>query len=146
MKRDELKRTLKPLIKECIKEVIFEGGVLSGIITEVVAGLETRRVVTEGVTIQAKQSEQEQVPDRAEEERKLALEHARREHKQQMESQRRSLSESLNGRLNGVDIFEGVDPISKAGQVSTGASAPSSPLDGIYPNDPGVDISKLGIF
>jgi hypothetical protein len=35
MKRNELKKVLKPLIKECIKEVIFEEGVLSGLIKEV---------------------------------------------------------------------------------------------------------------
>ena len=38
MKKDELKKVLKPLIKECIKEVIFEEGTLSTIIREVVDG------------------------------------------------------------------------------------------------------------
>ncbi|NDI03614.1 MAG: hypothetical protein EBY77_05560, partial [Rhodobacteraceae bacterium] len=32
-------QVLKPLIKECIKEAIFEEGVLSGLIKEVVSGL-----------------------------------------------------------------------------------------------------------
>ena len=54
MKKNELKQVLKPLIKECIKECIFEEGVLSGIITEVVSGLENQRIVTEGVTIKTK--------------------------------------------------------------------------------------------
>jgi len=39
MKKSELIKVLKPLIKECIKEVIFEDGVLSGLITEVAQGL-----------------------------------------------------------------------------------------------------------
>ena len=38
MKRSELKKVLKPLIKECIREVVFEEGVLSGLISEVVKG------------------------------------------------------------------------------------------------------------
>ena len=53
MKKNELKQTLKPLIKECIKECIFEEGVLSGIITEVLAGMQTQRVVTEGITVKS---------------------------------------------------------------------------------------------
>ena len=39
MKRDELKKILKPLIKECIKEVIFEEGVLSTLVSEAVIGV-----------------------------------------------------------------------------------------------------------
>ncbi len=39
MKKDELKKILKPLIKECIKEVIFEDGTLSNIVSEVAQGL-----------------------------------------------------------------------------------------------------------
>ena len=45
MNREELKKTLRPLIKECIKEVIFEEGVLSGIISEVVKGTGGQRIV-----------------------------------------------------------------------------------------------------
>ena len=37
MKKSELKN----IIKECVKEVIFEEGVLSGLITEVIHGLGT---------------------------------------------------------------------------------------------------------
>ena len=37
MNKNELKKILKPLIKQCIKEVVFEEGVLSSIITEVVS-------------------------------------------------------------------------------------------------------------
>jgi hypothetical protein len=35
MKKEELKKMLRPLIKECIREVIFEDGSLSTIISEV---------------------------------------------------------------------------------------------------------------
>ncbi len=143
MKRDDLKQTLKPLIKECIKEVIFDDGVLSGIITEIVKGLDSRILVTESAA--PRQTAVESV-DQAEQERQHMVKQARHEHRQQMETQRRTLSESLSGRLNGVDIFEGVNPLAKAGQPSSGPTAPSSPLEGVDPEDPGVDISKLGVF
>ena len=35
MKKSELKQIIKPLVKECIYETLVEGGLLSGIITEV---------------------------------------------------------------------------------------------------------------
>ena len=42
-----------------IKESIFEEGVLSGIVTEVLAGMKTQRVVTEGITVKAKTDDAE---------------------------------------------------------------------------------------
>ena len=140
MKRNELKQTLKPLIKQCIKEVIFDDGVLSGIIAEIVKGLDSRTLVVEAATPKPAPVNRES------QERKTAVEQARREHRQQMESQRNSLSEALGDRFGGLNLFEGVDPIGKAGNPSAGVSAPSSPLEGVAPNDPGVDISRLGIF
>ena len=47
MKKNELKKILKPLIKECIKEVIFEEGTLSTIITEVVRGTSSSQPIVE---------------------------------------------------------------------------------------------------
>ena len=55
MNREELKKTLKPLIKQCIREVLFEeSGVLSKVVTEVARGMnvaqvEPQRVVEERV-------------------------------------------------------------------------------------------------
>ena len=142
MKRNELKQTLKPLIKQCIKEVIFDDGVLSGIIAEIVKGLDSRTLVVEAASVEAAPAP----VDREFQERKMAVDQVRREHRQQMESQRNSLSEALGDRFGGLNLFEGVDPIGKAGNPSAGVSAPSSPLEGVAPNDPGVDISRLGIF
>ena len=39
MKKSDLKRILKPLIRECVKEVILDEGVLAGVISEVAVGL-----------------------------------------------------------------------------------------------------------
>ena len=40
MNKKQLLAALKPLVKECVKEVIFEEGVLSSLISEVVKGTE----------------------------------------------------------------------------------------------------------
>ena len=138
MKSEELKQVLKPLVKQCIKEVIFEDGVLSGIITEIVKGLGHREVVVEATT--------PRTADDASNERAALLEKQRYEHRKELEGQRKSLSESIGQRLNGINVFEGVNPINKAGQPTGAPSAPGSALEGVDPNDPGVDISKLGVF
>ena len=44
MSNNDLKHTLRPLIKECVKEVIFEEGFLSGIVTEVLMGVQAAGV------------------------------------------------------------------------------------------------------
>ena len=143
MNQADLKKTLKPLIKQCIKEVMFEDGTLSGIITEIVKGLGAPQMVVENKQIEQPQSE---APSLREQERQMMIEQQRAEHRAEMEEQRRGLTETISGRLNGVNVFEGVNPISKAGAPAGNPSAPSSPLDGVDPMDPGVDISKLGIF
>ncbi len=119
MKKNELKKILKPLIKECIKEVIFEEGALSTIISEVMKGTSGSQRIVE--TEQPKQNF-------ADRDRKL---------KEAKERKRKLLDSIGKSSYNGVDLFEGTTP----------APAPSSgqgPLDGVAANDPGVDIS--GIF
>jgi len=143
MNQADLKKTLKPLIKQCIKEVIFEDGTLSGIITEIVKGLGATPVITENKQTTPAQPDS---PSLKEQEHKMLIESQRAEHRAAMEDQRRGLTESIGKKLNGVNVFEGVSPINKAGAPSGAAQAPSSPLDGVDPTDPGVDISKLGIF
>ena len=122
MKRDELKKVLKPLIKECIKECIFEEGVLSGIITEVVSGLETRRVVTEGITIQTKQNDDDQKQKELEE-----------KYERNRQEKIKRLNEAGSTK---VDIFEGTKAI-------PGESSPGNPLAGVSRNDAGVDIDGI---
>ncbi len=136
MKKSELKETLKPLIKECIKEVMFEDGTLSSIISEVVKGIGTQPVMVEAPTPEAKSTDTAR-------EQKLA--EMRQEHLKEMEEQRRGLNEVVSKRLGGVDVFEGTNPISKPGRAGE-PTAPSSPLQGVDPNDPGVDLSRLGII
>jgi hypothetical protein len=122
MKKNELKKMLKPLIKECIKEVIFEEGALSTIISEVMKGTSGSERIVETRAQQPKQ-------DFAKQERKL----------NEAKERRKKLLDSIGAdAYNGVNLFEGTTP----------APAPSSgggqgPLDGVAPNDPGVDISSI---
>ena len=122
MKTSELKEVLKPLIKQCIKECIFEEGVLSGIITEVVKGMDVRPVMVES-SASKQQAIQEQ--NRLEE-----------EHEQQRQERIRRLNESMKVQTNDVDVFEGTSPIIAEGSQH-------SPLAGVSPGDSGVDISAL---
>ena len=130
MKKNELQKILKPLIKECIKEVIFEDGVLSGLISEVVQGLGSQQRIVE--TIETKQPE----PDFSRSQRVELQENAR----QAMEEKKRKLEESLGGGFKG--IFENVSPISSGGSPGS-ESKTSSPLSNYASDDAGVDISGL---
>ena len=127
MNKETLKKTLRPLIKECIKEVIFEEGILSGIITEVVKGTATQQIVeSKQPTYQAPQV------DREARQRKL------------QEQQKRMLDSIGREAFNGINIFEGTQPLNER---NTNSAAPhgSKALDGIAPNDPGVNLSALGV-
>ena len=123
MKKNELKKILKPLIKECIKEVIFEEGALSTIISEVMKGTSSSQQIVETRVQQPKQ-------DFARQEKKL----------QEAKERKRKLLDSI-GRdaYNGVNLFEGTTPAPAA------PSSPQSqgPLSGVDPSDPGVDISSF---
>ena len=124
MNKEILKKTLRPLIKECIKEVIFEEGVLSGIISEVVKGTGTQQIVeTQQPTYQAPQ-----------------VDHEVRQRK--LQEQRKQMLDAIgNDAYNGVDLFAGTQPLNERRSSPHG----SKPLDGIAPNDPGVNISELGV-
>jgi len=126
MNKDQLKKTLRPMIKECIKEVIFEEGILSSIISEVVKGTGTPLVESRQPTYQQPQIDYE------------ARERAAKE-------KRRKMLDSI-GRdsYNGVDLFEGTQPLQERRSSSTSPQG-SKPLDGIAPNDPGVNLSSLGV-
>jgi hypothetical protein len=122
VKRNELKKVLKPLIKECIKEVIFEEGTLSGIITEVAQGLssvqgQAPQPIVEKKVMKPNQSNQ-------------AILEARKS----LEETKRSLQNSTG--LKG--IFEGTEPLHQSAQKSQGGA-----LRDVDPGDPGVDISGI---
>ena len=123
MKKNELKNMLKPLIKECIKEVIFEEGVLSTVITEVMKGTSgSQRIVETERPRQIKQNFEDK-------ERKL----------KEAKARKKKLLDSIGkDAYNGVDLFEGTTP-APAPRTNQG----QGPLDNVAPSDPGVDISGL---
>ena len=126
MNKDQLKKTLKPMIKECIKEVIFEEGILSSIISEVVKGTSQPLVETKQQSYHQTQIDYE-ARERAEKDR------------------RRKILDSIGSEAyNGVDLFEGTQPLRERKSTSSSPHG-SKPLDGYAPNDPGVNLGSLGV-
>ena len=132
MNKEQLKKTLRPLIKECIKEVIFEEGILSGIISEVVKGTGAQQIVE---TQQPQPNYQQMHVE----------DHKSRQQKMQ-ENRQRMLDSIGRDAYNGVDVFAGTEPMSLR-ESSSRSSSPhgSKPLDGVAPNDPGVNLAALGV-
>ena len=129
MKKQELQKILKPLIKECIKEVIFEEGILSSLIKEVAVGIGPQQTIVEARVEEPSQQDFSRQRVELQEEPQAAL-----------EARKRKLEESIGGNMSG--IFEGVEPLSSGGSPRSEAS-PASPLASYAPNDPGVDISGI---
>ena len=100
MKKEELKKILRPLIKECIKEVIFEEGTLSSIISEVLRGTSSNQVVYETKKNQGLETNQ-----------KASL----RKQNVLKENKKKLLDSIGKGAYNGIDLFEGTVPLSNRG-------------------------------
>ena len=120
MKKTELKKALKPLIKEAVREVILEEGMLSNIVTEVARGLSNQRLVAEGITVTPSvEPSQEDLEEKA-----------RRMEAQRQEKIRRLIESSKFG-----DVFKGTKEIvTESGQGA---------LAGVASGDKGVDISGI---
>ena len=122
MKRDQLKKALKPVIVECVKEALYEEGVLSSIISEVVRGLGAG-VITESAPVAQPKPQPEPVRE------------SRVDHRET----RRKLLEAVSAdAYGGVDLFEGVTPAPAPAAPTTG-----DPLGDADPRDPGIDISVI---
>jgi hypothetical protein len=128
MKRSELKKLIKPIVKECIQESLLEDGVLSKVISEVMKGVTTQAPMVE--------TKAPVVPTRN------RKEVAKAEREKLMETRRRMLDAIGSQAYNGVDLFEGTAPLKRGGQPGA-SEGPTSPLAGVEPSDPGVDISSL---
>ena len=124
MKRSELKNIIKPLVKECITEALIEEGLLSNVISEVMKGMSP--VITEAAP----------APERT-----PVIQETRRERTAQAKENRKKLLDAIGkDSYGGVDLFEGTTP---APAQQSPESQASSPLGGVAPGDPGVDISKI---
>lgn len=129
MKKNDLKRMLKPLIKECVKEMILEEGLLTNIVSEVAAGMHGN-LVTETRQPQRKRErivdENQNLKRKASESRKKLNEHRQR------------LMDSIGkDAYGGVDLFEGTEPIKPQRASDRGS------VDLGDPNDSGVNIDSI---
>ena len=126
MKKSDLKKAIKPLVKECIQEVLLEEGLLSNIVSEVATGLQGNVVVEskQNTTQQLfKQQSRQQQPDQM---------------KKRLSEQKKKMLDAIgNEAFNGVDLFEGTTPTPAQQQTSAGS------VDLGDPTDAGVDISSL---
>ena len=126
MNKKDLKKVMKPLIKECINEMLIEEGLLSNVVSEVVAGLNSQ-VIVEHNTPQLKTN----MAEKTKQSREKVLAH-----------KKKMLDAIGKDAFNGVDLFEGTAPMSS---YESGASATpkAGSVDLGNPNDAGVDISSL---
>ena len=131
MERDQLKKVLKPVIVECVREALYEEGVLSSVISEVVKGLGTN-VIKESPAPPRKLNNQPTPPDHTQ--------RREREVKNKLNETRKKLLEAVNeGAYNGVNLFEGTTPAPAASVPST----PGDPFSDRDPTDSGIDISGI---
>tara|TARA_R110000765_G_scaffold332071_2_gene422868 strand:- start:454 stop:888 length:435 start_codon:yes stop_codon:yes gene_type:complete len=127
MKREQLKKLIKPIIKECIHEVIIESGVLSSVVAEVAKGM--GNVIVESPQTPA-------IPKPQVNHNQEAID----QQKRRLNEQRKKLSSAI-GKNAYANIFEGVDPTPSQTAIDSPSSA--SALSGVPSNDPGVDISAI---
>ena len=102
MKKDDLKKLIKPLVKECIHEVLLEEGLLSNVVSEVAKGMQGNLVM---------ESAQKSSPDLVKEETMRA--HKSQQSRQKMSDHRSKLMNAINAdAYNGVNLFENTEPMS----------------------------------
>jgi hypothetical protein len=127
MKKNDLKSLIKPIVKECIHEVLLEEGLLSNVVAEVAQGLKGNLVVE----TQTQQSET------------IVREDLHRKKKTQevnakIAAQRKQMMDAIgHDAYNGVNLFEGTEPMAPQSETPGGA------VDLGRPADAGVDISSL---
>jgi|10_taG_2_1085330.scaffolds.fasta_scaffold13844_5 hypothetical protein len=117
------RQQLKSLIKECVKEVIFEEGFLSGIISEVVVGLNKAPLLEQKTATEA------MPPTR------------RKEVKKRVSKNRKMLLDAIGKDAYGdVDLFEGTRPL-----TTSQASGPPAEgaLAGVDPDDAGINVNNI---
>lgn len=130
MNKKDLKDLIKPLVKECIEETVAEtiltSGILSQVITEVLKGVSTTTIVEKQTGEQTRMSE----IVKQSEKRKID------------ESKKQLLNTIGKTSYGGVNVFEGIGETIPEEKPAL----PPNLMQGISPNDPGVDITQLFDF
>lgn len=131
MNKAQLKSLIKPVVKECIQEVLIEEGLLTEVVSQVAAGMSKQPIV---------ENRQKKTKDSLFNE-DLQMKRKTQEVNQKLQEHRRKLLDSIgNEAYNGVDLFEGTEPMRESGTPNT----PHRPnVLGDDPSDSGVDISSL---
>lgn len=114
MKKDDLKKLIKPLIKECLKEVLIEEG-FAKMLSESVE----KKVVESAPVVRQLKNEVVQ------------------QNKQTLNEVKKKMLDEIG--MRGFDAFAGTSPIEDAGS----SMVPSVPVTSFNPSDPGIDISRL---
>ena len=131
MNKTQLKTLIKPVVKECIQEVLIEEGLLTEVVSQVAAGMNQQPIV------ENKQKKKDNNLFNED----LQMKRKTQEVNQKLQEHRKKLLDSIGkDAYNGVDLFEGTEPVKQAG--APGASHRPSVL-GDDPSDAGVDISSL---
>ena len=147
--KESLKEILKPLVKQCVRETINEmllsgkSGLLSGIIKEVVVGL------NESINISADNKENNISPEQIKEQQMPKFKVPNKA--EQINEHKKMLLKAIGSEAyGGVDFFAGTTPIKKnarpiPSEPSTDPVAMSrrSPLADLPAGDAGVDISMF---
>ena len=128
MKKADLKKLIKSIIKECMHEVIIESGVLSNIVSEVAKGMGN-------MIVEAKEPEQaplQEAPQRNANQEAIDLQ------KKRLQERREKLVSSI-GNDAYSHVFEGIEPIME----QQAPQAQARTLSDIPVGDKGVDISGI---
>ena len=126
MKKNDLKRMLKPLIKECVQEMILEEGLLKNIVSEVASGMQGNLVTEAKQTRTREPMIEADMQERSDKARRKLNEHRKR------------LMDSIGkDAYGGVNVFEGLEPMKAQTETQAGS------VDLGDPNDSGVNLDSL---
>ena len=131
MNKAQLKKLIKPVVKECIQEVLIEEGLLTEVVAQVTAGMARQPIVENKPKKRKNKLFNED----------LQIQRKSREANKKLQEHRRKLLDSIGtDAYNGVDLFEGTEPMTQSG---TPGQAHKPSVLGDNPNDAGVDISSI---
>lgn len=134
MKKAELKKILKPLIQECIKESLQDKEFLNTIVSEVLQVAGSKALLGESIEPPKRRPQAVFTND-------LYTESTKKQ-KQELSKMKQELMESSKKQFGGVNVFEGVEPLSRGGSTSPSAK-PTEAISSYAPDDAGIDISGL---
>ena len=142
MNKAQLKKLIKPVVKECIQEVLIEEGLLTEVVSQVTAGLAKQPIVeTREPNTKMGLGKRTNIPNDNLFNEDLQMQRKSRETNKKLQEHRRKLLDSIGSdAYNGVDLFEGTEPLRNTG--SPGQAHKPSVL-GDDPSDAGVDISSI---